>query len=208
MRVRRLLIVGLVVAVAFGFIASPAEASRKYTRLTKRHTVQGVSQFLCHRPGGDGDYVKLVNPTSVTMIVAILSYDSNSGGSGSGTREFLDYRVVRLEPHEAASWDGEDGDFGGSYLEIIAAPETKVRVGGRYTRRANGLGISGTMGSYGGGHLWLLHPSLFTLPEDAPFPGQRQDAIDAIIDGLDKIGAPRDCFKSFGIDPSDATPAS
>jgi hypothetical protein len=57
-------------------------------------------------------------------------------------------------------------------------------------------------------HRTGTHPSLFTLPEDAPFPGQRQDAIDAIIDGLDKIGAPRDCFKSFGIDPSDATPAS
>jgi hypothetical protein len=216
MRITKMISVSLLMVGVLCMFTSPAVAGpdyprmsysrMSYSKLSSHHTLYGVSQFLASRSTGYGAYIKIVNPTPVTMIVAILVYDAGSGGSGAGPREYTDYRVFRLEPHEAASYDGEDYDFAGKYLEIIAAPEKKVRVGNFYSRKADGLGISGTMGSYGGGHLWLLYPNLFTLPEDAPFPGQRQAAIDDVIGGLNAIGAPDSTFTEFGIKPWDATP--
>jgi hypothetical protein len=178
--------------------AVPAVAGVRYSRWTEEHTAYGVSQFLNARATGYGSYVKLVNPTPVTMIVAIIVYDASTGGGGVGARTYADYRVLRLEPHEAASYDGEGSSLGGMYVEIIAVPETKVRVGvRRYI--ADGLGIVGTFGFYGGGKLRLAHPRLFNLPVDGISPGQRQQCIDDINAGLQAIGAPRDSFKDFGI---------
>ncbi|MDB9822914.1 hypothetical protein OAC89_04360 [Deltaproteobacteria bacterium] len=206
MVIRKKFLVGIVILGIFCFSVSPSMAELKYSPLSDKHTTYGYSQFLASTMGGDGDYVKLYNPTSVTMVVAILVYDRESGGSGSGGSTYLGYRVVKMLPHTAGSYNYMDAgttsssDLGSTYIEIIACPETPVNLGAKSTRMANGLGINGGGGGYGG-PLGLIHPSLFRLPFDDVVEGQRQQASNDIIAGLAAVagGAPADTFAVFGI---------
>ena len=49
----------------------------------------------------------------------------------------------------------------------------------------------------GGG---LAHPGLFSLPSNDVVPGQREAAIQCVLDDLVRFGLPLDLFSDFGIE--------
>jgi hypothetical protein len=169
----------------------------------------GVSQFISAlTPGDYSDYLRISNPTPVTMIVAFLAYDRPSGGDGTGSSEFLDYNVVRMSPHESSSIQGVDSEVNQRGIDIISAPETPEGSSmWGYRRTADGLGIILTH-SYNTVHIFPGNPSAFTLPANDAVAGQREEAINSILCGLQDIGAPLDTFKDFGIEGECVPPES
>lgn len=185
-----------------------------YGKLSKNHTLYGVSQFLAGGVSPIGKIlVKLVNPTPVTMVAVALFYERERGGERGGVPErFLGSVVEKLYPHaaiqienktECASNSSNNSECVPQYVEVISVPVEPVQAKKNGTTRlADGLGIVGSPNNFQG-NLFLLNPELFSLPSNDAVPGQREEAIDSICTALqdklqDKVLS-LDLFEEFGI---------
>ena len=185
-----------------------------YDKLSKNHTLYGVSQFLAGGVSPIGKIlVKLVNPTPVTMVAVALFYEREGGGKRGGVPErFLGSVVEELYPHaaiqienktECASNSSKNTECVPQYVEVISVPVEPVQAKKNGTTRlADGLGIVGSPNNFQG-NLFLLNPELFSLPSNDAVPGQREVAIDSICTALqdklqDKVLS-LDLFEEFGI---------
>jgi hypothetical protein len=184
-----------------------------YGKLSKNHTLYGVSQFLAGGVSPIGKIlVKLVNPTPVTMVAVALFYEREGGNHGGVPAQFLRCVVEKLYPHaaiqienktECASNSSKNPNCVPQYVEVISVPVEPVQAKKNGTTRlADGLGIVGSPNNFQG-NLFLLNPELFSLPSNDAVPGQREVPIDSICTALqnklqDKELSP-DLFEEFGI---------
>ncbi len=192
----------------------------RFSRLSAAHTQYGVSQYnygIVPREGGGPmgflpAPMKLMNPNSVTQIAAVLVY--NRSEDASEVEEFLGCVVNRLTPHAAldltspvvgGNFPTGEADafvvppgFPPRYAEVIWAPEDKVRVRGRGTRLADGLG-GRSQGAVNTTAHHLAHPSLFSLPSNDVVLGQREAAVECVCNNLMLLELDSRTFRDFGI---------
>ena len=180
-----------------------------YGKLSKNHTLYGVSQFLAGGVSPTGYVlVKLVNPTPVTMVAVALFYEREGGKRGGTTPEtFLRCVVEELSPHAAIQIENKTECVKSNnnpacvpqYVEVISVPVDPLQAKKNGTTRlADGLGIVGSPNNFQG-NLFLLNPELFSLPSDSVVDGQREDAIESICTALQNQGFSLDLFEEFGI---------
>ncbi len=222
MRRMRQWIVITVVGTAFLSLATtPCWAGHAFKRLSKNHLLFGVSQFLAGNINSrEATPLKLFNPTPVTQVVAALFYERESEGPqpGGNAAQFRACLVRLLTPHGALQLNLDfvaTNPHNRHYVEVISAPVTPVKReedehdddsdsddDNEGLRLADGLGIRGTatLTLFASVPLSMVHPELFTLPADEVVPGQRQDAIDCLCDGLITLGLDLDVFEDFGVD--------
>lgn len=185
--------------------AAPASADH-FTKLSKLHTAQGVSQYVFSNLSlGRNVPVRPINPNHVRQLAALLFYDSSRGGVGTHG-VFLGCVVDDLEPHDSTGFSSTELDTAlGTpvndrvYVEVIWVPKSKVTVGSTKTRVADGLGGFIETGFSEGDVKDLGHPDSFTLPKDSIVTGQRQDAIDCVCAGQTALGIVATRFEDFGI---------
>ena len=183
-----------------------------YKRLSKHHTVYGVSQFIAAAISPNernNTVVKLMNPTPVTMVAAAFIYEREGGNRGGIPEKFLGCVLETLPPHAAVQIeydayfrDNINPDGKPMYIEVISVPVEPVTLWSHWkrqrnsTRLADGLGIVGTPNNFQG-NLFVLHPKLFSLPSN--IDGQREEAAKSICTELLNKGLSPDLFEEFGI---------
>jgi len=205
--------------VLFAITADPLLA-KSFAPLSANHTNYGVAQFnfgeVCcaGMPVGLPTVVRLMNPVKVTQVAAVIVYESvsdDSIGFFGNAGKYVGCTLPKLPPHSSMGINRDqlpqNADFAGKYVEVIWAPVKEVTTSGRRfkrnTRLADGLGgyfSNAHEGQYEG-TVQLAHPKLFSLPSDDVVPGQRQEAIDCICEGLSDLGLSGDIFSEFGIGP-------
>jgi len=183
-----------------------------YGKLSKNHTLYGVSQYLAGGVAPIGNILlKLVNPTPVTMVAVALFYEREVGKHGGVPAQFLRCVVEELSPHAAIQIENEPDCVKSNtnsgcvplYVEVISVPVEPVQAKKNGTTRlADGLGIVGSPNNFQG-NLFLLNPELFSLQSNDAVLGQREVAIDSICTALqdklqDKVLS-LDLFEEFGI---------
>ena len=211
-------------ASLLGLSATPLMANH-YKEISELHTIWGISQLNAMDLKTQSDMV-VYNPNHDTQLAAVLIYRRavfnyqllpDSDGQlfleeieKGPAEEWRACIVVELTPHADIELDWpkpSDPPWPRQqYIETIFAPVDPVRAPGtnnKARRLANGLGgviVGEDEGDSRGYH--LLHPSLFTLPEDVG-TGTREAACECICQRINLLGFTpsrvNSVFAPFGI---------